>query len=80
MLFRSGIAIFDHPRNLWAPTAWFTRDYGFASPTPLNFTEKPWTITPGNPVTFRCAVVLHAGDPATANLAGLYKEWAAKPV
>jgi hypothetical protein len=58
----------------------FTRDYGFASPTPLNFMEKPWTITPGNPVTFRYAVVLHAGDPATANLAGLYKEWAAKPV
>jgi hypothetical protein len=24
--------------------------------------------------------VLHAGDPAAANLAGLYKEWAAKPV
>ena len=75
-----GIAIFDHPRNLWAPTPWFTRDYGFASPTPLNFMEKPWTITPDNPVTFRYEVVLHAGDPASANLASLYKEWAAKPV
>ncbi len=75
-----GIAMFDHPSNLWAPTPWSTRDYGFASPTPLSYIEKPWTIAPGKPVTFRYAVVLHAGDPTVANLAGLYKEWAAKPV
>jgi len=75
-----GIAIFDHPQNPWAPTPWFTRDYGFASPTPLNFIEKPWTIPAGDRVTFRYAVVMHAGDPAAANLAGLYKTWAAKAV
>lgn len=75
-----GIAIFDHPKNLWAPTPWFTRDYGFASPTPLNFIEKPWTIDAGKSVTFRYAVVLHTGDPAAANLAGLFKNWAAKTV
>jgi hypothetical protein len=71
-----GIAIFDHPRNPWAPTPWFTRDYGFASPTPLNFIDEPWRIAPGNSVSFRYAVVLHAGDPTAANLAGLYQEWA----
>ena len=75
-----GIAIFDHPRNPWAPTQWFTRDYGFASPTPLNWIEKPWTIAAGDSVTFRYAVVLHSGEPASANLVGLYMEWAAKPV
>jgi hypothetical protein len=75
-----GIAIFDHPKNPWAPTPWFTRDYGFASPTPLNFIEKPWTIPARSSLTFRYAVVLHVGDPATANLAGLYKEWAGKPI
>ena len=75
-----GIAIFDHPQNPWAPTPWFTRDYGFASPTPLNFIEKPWTVPAGDRATFRYAVVLHAGDPAAANLAGLYKAWAAKPI
>jgi hypothetical protein len=73
-----GIAIFDHPKNPWAPTQWFTRDYGFASPTPLNWIEKPWTISAGDAVTFRYAVVLHAGDPAEANLHGLYKEWASR--
>jgi hypothetical protein len=75
-----GIAIFDHPENPWAPTPWFTRDYGFASPTPLYFNEKPWTIAAGKSVTFHYAVVLHAGGPAAADLAGLYKAWAAKPI
>jgi hypothetical protein len=75
-----GIALLDHPRNPWAPTPWFTRDYGFASPTPLNFTDTPWQIAAGQSTTFRYAVVLHAGDPVTANLAGLYRDWIAKPV
>jgi len=75
-----GIAIFDHPQNPWAPTPWFTRDYGFASPTPLNFIDEPWTVAPGKKVTFRYLVVLHTGDPAAANLAGLYKAWAAKAI
>jgi hypothetical protein len=72
-----GIAIFDHPRNPWAPTPWFTRDYGFASPTPLNFTDTPWTIPAGQSVTFRYAVVLYLGDPAKAGLDRLYRNWAA---
>jgi hypothetical protein len=75
-----GIAIFDHPKNPWAPTPWFTRDYGFASPTPLDFTESVWKIGAGDSITFRYAVVLHASDPAAANLSGLYKDWAAKVV
>lgn len=75
-----GIAIFDHPKNPWAPTPWFTRDYGFASPTPLNFIEKPWTIASGESVTFRYATVLHAGDSEQADLPALFKEWAAKPI
>lgn len=75
-----GIAILDHPKNPWAPTPWFTRDYGFASPTPLNFIDQPWTIPARNSVTFRYAVVLHAGDPAAANLARLFEQWAAKPI
>jgi hypothetical protein len=74
-----GIAIFDHPRNPWAPTQWFTRDYGFASPTPLNWIDKPWTIAAGDSVAFRYAVVLHTGDPAAAKLPSLYDEWAARP-
>ncbi|MHC4173177.1 MAG: DUF6807 domain-containing protein, partial [Planctomycetota bacterium] len=30
-----GIAILQHPDNHWFPSKWFTRDYGFFSPTPM---------------------------------------------
>ncbi|HWH70233.1 MAG TPA: DUF6807 family protein, partial [Candidatus Sulfotelmatobacter sp.] len=71
-----GIAILDHPQNPWAPTPWFTRDYGFASPTPMNFMEKPWELAAGKSVTLRYRVVLHAGDPKAAKLDEIHKEWA----
>jgi hypothetical protein len=72
-----GIAIFDHPKNPWAPTPWFTRDYGFASPTPMNFVEKQWELAAGKSVSLRYRVVLHAGTPKEAGLDAVYKEWAA---
>ena len=48
-----GIAIFDHPKNPWSPCPWFTRDYGFASPTQMNFMEKSWELPAGQSVTLR---------------------------
>ena len=30
-----GIAILQHPSSRWYPSRWFTRDYGFMSPTPM---------------------------------------------
>jgi len=70
-----GIAIFDHPRNPWSPCPWFTRDYGFISPTPFFFTENPWQLAAGKSLTLRYRVVLHAGDPKEAGLSRLYQEW-----
>ena len=72
-----GIAILDHPKNPWSPCPWFTRDYGFISPTPLNFIEKPWEMAAGKAVSLRYRVVLFAGDVKEADLAGIYKAWAA---
>lgn len=74
-----GIAILDHPKNPWSPCPWFTRDYGFASPTPFNFMEKPWSLAAGKSVTLRYRVVLHAGDPGEAGLAAVCRDWAAQP-
>jgi len=71
-----GLAILDHPGNPWAPTPWFTRDYGFLSPTPLNFITEPWTLGAGRSVTLRYRVVIHAGDPREAGLDGIYRAWA----
>ena len=35
-----GIAILQHPSNDWYPAPWFTRDYGFFSPTPMYWPEN----------------------------------------
>jgi len=70
-----GIALFNHPANPWKPCPWFTRDYGFISPTPLNFMDKPWQLPAGKSVELRYRVVLYAGTPDQAMLADLYKAW-----
>ena len=35
-----GLAIMQHPSNPWYPSPWFTRDYGFMSPTPMYWPEN----------------------------------------
>jgi hypothetical protein len=70
-----GIAILDHPSNPWSPCPWFTRDYGFISPTPLNFVTDPWKLEAGKTVNLRYRVVLHAGDPREADLPGILNRW-----
>ena len=72
-----GIALLDHPKNPWSPCSWFTRDYGFISPTPMNFIEKSWQLAAGQSVQLRYRVVAHAGDPQEAGIAAIYKDWAA---
>ena len=72
-----GIAILDHPRNPWSLCPWFTRDYGFISPTPFNFIKEPWQLPAGKSVLLRYRVVLHAGDHRDAGLDALHKAWVA---
>lgn len=71
-----GIALLDHPKNPWTPCKWFTRDYGFISPMPFNFIEKPWELPAGQSVNLRYRVVIFAGDPQEAQVDRIYKEWA----
>jgi hypothetical protein len=73
-----GIALLDHPKNPFAPTPWFTRDYGFISPTPFNFIDKPWQLAAGNSVRLRYRVVLFAGAPKEIGLEKIYRDWAAE--
>ena len=42
-----GIAIFQHPGNRWYPSKWFTRDYGFFSPTPMT----PGRLSEASPIS-----------------------------
>ena len=70
---REGIAIFQHPQNRWYPAPWFTRDYGFFSPTPMYWLENGHVDLPkGGPLTLRYRVVVFAGDPNLANVYSAY--------
>ena len=71
-----GLAIFDAPGNPWYPSRWFTRDYGFFSPTNLNWIDdKGLRLKTGESFVFRYRVVVHAGTAAQADLAGEFSRW-----
>lgn len=73
---REGLAIFDSPRNRFYPSKWFTRDYGFFSPTPFNWLdEEGLRLRSGETLELEYLVVVHAGDAAEAGIAGLFAKW-----
>ena len=73
-----GLAIFSHPQNRWFPEPWFTRDYGFFSPTPMFWLKDDVCIlAKGEKITWRYRVVVHRGNAEEAKLALLYPDWIA---
>ena len=71
-----GVAIFDSPQNRWSPAPWFTRDYGFMSPTPMYWPEKnSIDLAPGEEVRLRYRVVVHGGTLDAAQLEALFEQW-----
>ena len=74
---REGLAIFDSPKNRWYPSKWFTRDYGFFSPTPFNWLDDAGLrLAKGEKLELEYQVVVHAGDAAEAGIAALFAKWA----
>jgi len=74
---REGLAIFDSPRNRWFPSKWFTRDYGFFSPTPFEWLdESGLQLKTGEQLQLNYRVVVHAGDAQEAGIAKLFAQWA----
>ena len=64
---REGIAVFQHPQNRWNPAPWFTRDYGFFSPTPMQWLEgDALELRKGESLTLRYRVLVFSGDPDLA--------------
>src|SRR5690606_2007613 len=59
-----GLAILQHPSNDWYPAPWFTRDYGFFSPTPMYWPENDTNISlkKGELINLKYRVIVHAGD------------------
>lgn len=71
-----GIAILDSPQNPRHPCKWFTRDYGFFSPTPMEWLGgEGMRLKLGGKLRLRYRVVVHAGDAGQADIVGLFKQW-----
>jgi hypothetical protein len=71
-----GIAILQHPGNPWFPCKWFTRDYGFFSPTPMYWLENDrLELARGETLTFRYRVVIHTGDAEDAGITEVYENY-----
>lgn len=72
-----GIAIMQHPSNRWYPSPWFTRDYGFISPTPMFWPEngKQTELKKGEKINLRYRVLVHSGDSGQAGIARLFEQY-----
>jgi len=76
--FIEGIAILQHPSNADYPAPWFTRDYGFISPTHMYWppeNAESFRLPEGKKITLRYRVLVHAGDHTTADIAGLFEKY-----
>ncbi|SHF39626.1 Methane oxygenase PmoA [Mariniphaga anaerophila] len=72
-----GIAILQHPSNEWFPAPWFTRDYGFFSPTPMYWPEngEKTQLKKGEQIKLRYRVIVHSGDYSEANISGEFEKY-----
>lgn len=81
-----GLAIFDHPRNLRAPTYWHARAYGLLAANPFGlkaFTADRrqsgrYDIPGGGALVLRYRVFIHHGNPSQGGVADAYRRFAAQ--
>jgi len=75
---KEGMAIMQHPSNEWYPSPWFTRDYGFFSPTPMYWPEhdeRGTIMKKGDTINLQYRVLIHIGDYETANIANEFEKY-----
>lgn len=72
-----GMAIMQHPSNAWYPSPWFTRDYGFFSPTPMYWPadDKATVLKKGETIHLKYRVLVHSGTNETAKIADEFKRY-----
>jgi hypothetical protein len=72
-----GIAILQHPSNPWYPSPWFTRDYGFFSPTPMYWpvNGEETIMKKGEALLLRYRVLVHGGTTEEAGVAGFFQRY-----
>ncbi len=73
------VALFSHPANPGYPEPWFTRDYGFMSPTALNWlSAEGLEFAPGQSWRLRHRVVVAAAPPESPRWREWFSAWAAE--
>jgi hypothetical protein len=74
---QEGMAIMQHPSNEWYPAPWFTRDYGFFSPTPMYWpqNDKETNLKKGQTIKLKYRVLVHSGDTSTAKIAEQFEKY-----
>ncbi|HBE40929.1 MAG TPA: hypothetical protein DDW27_06935 [Bacteroidales bacterium] len=72
-----GVAIMQHPSNPWYPSPWFTRDYGFMSPTPMFWPEngEETFLKNGTRLLLRYRVLVHGGTHIEARIEQEFKKY-----
>ena len=75
--FTEGIAILQHPSNPWYPSPWFTRDYGFISPTPMYWPAdgEETFVKKGDKLLLRYRVLVHAGTTEESRIGELFRQY-----
>lgn len=71
-----GVSILCHPSSKWYPSPWFTRDYGFMSPTPFYWPENGFVeFEPGETIELRYRVLVHAGNLSANQIQSEFDAW-----
>ncbi len=72
-----GLVIMQHPSNPWYPSPWFTRDYGFMSPTPMYWPDNGTEtfLKKGTRLILKYRVLVHAGTTTEADIAGQFERY-----
>lgn len=73
-----GMAILQHPDNPWYPAPWFTRDYGFISPTPMYWPENETlgnVFNKGENIKLKYRVLVHKGDHISAKIKERFEDF-----
>ncbi len=76
-----GMAILQHPENPWYPSPWFTRDYGFLSPTPMFWPADgvATKLAKGEKLRLRYRVLVFEGDHLKARIGEKFAAYAGLP-
>ena len=73
--FIEGLTIMQYPSNPWYPSPWFTRDYGFISPTPMYWPKNgvQTFMKKGETLQLRYRVLVHGGSSEEAKIGELFE-------